>query len=352
MKKTILIILALMAFAAQLAGADTLTSIGLPHEIVETLFIGGTSMAYVFLVTPEQTGMVIAYKNQELVADKAMPVKSSLSDKLSFEWFERNLADGFTVPDTLVGRASRPNSIDFKGDPRSGTAYAHGLESPITKEDIDQAGKNIGNLVTNRLQHLINLVLLGREVRVAKIVQDSNNYLSSQVHSVGTADKFTSPDSDPLKYMLTKLGAAIVRPIKVGMGFDAWTALRTHPKIVKAVHGNSGDAGAATRQQIAELLEVKEVVVGSGFVNTAKRGQAPTFSRCWGSHVWAHYEEPLADGQEGLAWGMTVQVGDRYAATVEDPHLGMQGGFWAKAGMYQSEIVTAKGAGVLLQDVI
>lgn len=352
MKKTIFIVLALVAFAAQFAGADTLSAIGLPHQIADILFVGGASMAFVFPVTTDQTGMVIAYKNKELVADRAMPIKNSLSDSLSFKWFERNLADGFTVPSTLVGRGGRPNSVAFNGAEKSGTAFAYGLESPVTQEDIDEAGKNVENLVTNRLQSLINLVLLDREIRVAAIVQNASNYLGSQVAATAAGDKFTLDTANPLKYILGKLDSAIVRPNKVGMGAGAWNALRVHPSIVKAVHGNAGDSGAATRQQIAELLEVGEIIVGSGFVNTAKRGQTPIFTRCWGNHLWAHYEEPLADAQEGLAWGMTVQVGDRYSKTVEDPHLGLKGGFWCKAGAYQAEIVTGTGAGVLLTDVV
>lgn len=352
MKKTIFIVLALVAFAAQFAGADTLAAIGLSQHIADILFVGGASMAVVFPVTVEQTGMVIAFKNKDLVADKAMPIKDSLSDSLSFKWFERNLADGFTVPSTLVGRNSRPNSVDFSGDEKSATAFPYGLESPVNSEDISQAGNKVGNLVTNRLQSLINLVTLDREIRVAKIVESPANYLASQVAATAAGDKFSNESSKPLKYILGKLEGALVRPNKIGMGSAAWSALRVHPDIVKAVHGTSGDSGAATRQQVAELLEVSEIIVGSGFVNSAKRGQSPTFVRCWGGHLWAHYEEPLADAEEGMAWGMTVQVGERYAETVEDRHLGLKGGFWCKAGAYQAEIVTAKGAGILLTDVI
>lgn len=352
MKKTIFIVLALVAFAAQFAGADTLTSLGLPQQIADLLFVGGASIAFVFPVTTDQTGMVIAYKNKELVADRVMPIKMGLSDSLSFKWFMRSLADGYTVPSTLVGRSSRPNTVTFKGSEQSATALAYGLESPVTQEDINEAGKNVENLVTNRLQSLINLVLLDREIRVAGIVQNANNYLSSQVSATATGDKFTLDSANPLKYILGKLDNAIVRPNKVGMGAVAWNALRCHPSIVKAVHGNAGDSGAATRQQVAELLEVSEIIVGSGFVNSAKHGQTPTLSRCWGNHLWAHYDEPLADAKEGLAWGMTVQVGERYAQTVEDPHLGLKGGFWCKAGAYQAEIVTGTGAGILLTDVV
>ena len=352
MKKTVFIVLALVAFAAQFAGADTLSAIGLPQQVADILFMGGVSMAFVFPVTTEQTGMVIAYKNKELVADRAMPIKTSLSKQLSFKWFARNLADGFTVPSTLVGRASRPNSVNFSGDEKTASALAYGLESAVTQEDMDEAGDSVENLVTNRLQSLINLVLLDREIRVAAIVQNSSNYLTSQVVSTAAGDKFSLDSANPLKYILGKLDNAIVRPNKVGMGAGAWNALRVHPSIVKAVHGNAGDSGAATRQQVAELLEVNEIVVGSGFVNTAKRGQSPTFVRCWGNHLWGHYEEPLADAKEGLAWGMTVQVGDRFAKTIEDPHMGLKGGFICKAGVYQGEIVTGPGAGILLTDVV
>ena len=41
---------------------------------------------------------------------------------------------------------------------------------------------------------------------------------------------------------------------------QAWTILATHPHIIKAVQGNSGDRGIASRQQVAELGQGEAVL--------------------------------------------------------------------------------------------
>ena len=38
-----------------------------------------------------------------------------------------------------------------------------------------------------------------------------------------------------------------------------------------------------SRQEFAEFFELQEVLVGAGFVNQAKKGQAASMARVWGS---------------------------------------------------------------------
>jgi hypothetical protein len=46
------------------------------------------------------------------------------------------------------------------------------------------------------------------------------------------------------------------------IGRQAWTKLRSHPHIVNACRGNSTGRGNVTRQEVADLFELAEVVVG------------------------------------------------------------------------------------------
>jgi hypothetical protein len=296
--------------------------------------------------------MVMKYQNAELVADLAMPVKKLRGKGTSFKFAERNLADSFTIPDTSIGRASKPNQATFSITERGGVCEDHGLGSFIPWQDIDEAEGQVGDLVSDALNNIMNLVLLRREARVAEIVGNQNNYLPEKVLPIATSDKFDKPDSDPLKFLLKALDKNLVRPNRVIMSQPVWTALRTHPKIVKAMHGNAGDSGVANRQIIAELLEVKEVIIGVARVNVAKKGETINFQDCWGNFVAMHYYESVADASNGLAWGMTFQSGERIASSDWNNELGLRGGYNVKAGACWAETVTAKGAGMLLTGVI
>jgi hypothetical protein len=306
-----------------------------------------------YIVTPEQTGMVMAIQNKECVADQVMPIKKLNTKSTAFKYAERNLGDGFTIPSTLIGRKSVPNQVNFSMKEQSGVCVDYGLGEVIPQRDIEESDGQVGNLVSDGLEAIMNLVLLDREVRVAKIVQSASNYLPSKVITTKDEDKFSNLDSKPLEYILELLDKSIVRPNRMVIGQQAWTKLRMNPSIVKAMHGNAGDSGVASRQVVAELLELQEIIVGTSFVNTSKQGKEPTLERCWDSNIVAfHYYEPVANSSLGIAWGMTFQAGDRFADTTWDSKIGALGAYVVKAGACWAEKVTAKGAGMLLTGVL
>jgi len=305
-----------------------------------------------YVVTPEQTGMVMEFRNRELVADLVMPIKKLRTKHTSFKYAERNLADGFTVPSTHIGRASKPNQATFSVVEKSGTCVDYGLGRFVPQRDINEADGQVGDLVSDGLTEIMSLVLLDREKRVAEIVQNPSNYLTGKAIAVASGDQFSNSASNPLKYLLETLDKNLVRPNRMVIGQKAWTALRTHPKIVKAAHGNAGDSGVASRQIVAELLELDEIIVGKSRINTNKKGEELAFENCWGNNVAFHYYEPVADASLGLAWGLTFQSGDRFVSTTWNDELGALGGFNIKAGACWAETVTAKGAGMLLTGVI
>jgi len=306
-----------------------------------------------YVLTDEQTGMVMKFTNRANIADQVMPIKNLRTKSASFKFAERNLADGFTVPSTLIGRASLPNQATTNIIERAGICEDHGLTRFIPKRDIDEAGENhVGDLVTDALSEIMDRVLLGREKRVADITQSPDNYLPKKVISTAAGDKFSSLDSNPLKYLLECLDKNIVRPNRMIIGAKAWTQLRMHPAIVKAMNGNAGGSGVATKEIVASLLELDEILVGRSLINIAKKGADLDLQLCWGDNVALHYYEPIADQSNGLAWGLTFQSGDRVATTQWKEELGLHGGHNVKAGASWAEVVTAKGAGMLLTGVI
>jgi len=305
-----------------------------------------------YAVTPEQSGMVIAYKNADLIADLVMPRCNPFkSTKRTFNYFERNLKAGFTVPDTAVSRKGRPNSVDFDGVMHEATCKPEGLEHSISKDDIQEAD-NGNELITQEMQAMIDLVLLAREVRVASMVQSANNYDATCVRALSGSDLFSDPSSNALNIIMKQLDLPLVRPTVLGMSQSVWTGLRQNPTIVKATNRNSGDAGAAARQAVAEILEVDEILVGKSRVNVANRGQDPNLATCWGNFLWGHYRNKNATLKNDVTWGLTAQSGTRYTSVNEDTEIGLEGGYRIVVGEYVKELVLGKSAGFLLQNVV
>ncbi|MGV8796604.1 hypothetical protein ACV373_31930, partial [Pseudomonas aeruginosa] len=58
-----------------------------------------------FPIDPELTAIAIAYRNGRMIADEVLPRVPV--GKQEFKFWKYDLAQGFTVPETLVGRCGR-----------------------------------------------------------------------------------------------------------------------------------------------------------------------------------------------------------------------------------------------------
>lgn len=353
MTKIALVLISLACTVCAFAGADTLTACGVPQIVLDIFGASSTglSTALILPIGETQTGLVIAYKNKKLIADEVMPIKTLEGSKLEFKYFERTKGDAFTVEDTHVGRTSEPNVIHLSGEERSDFCVARGLEDIIPREDIDQID-NKERFVNTHLEYLVNKILLGREKIVAEIVQNTANYGNGLSHTYAGNEGIGADNFDIVEVLLDWLDKPLARPNKLGMGYGVYTKLRTDLNVLKAIYPNGNGGGVATRQQLCDLFEVENILVGEARINTTKNAKNLNLERCWGNHIWAHYEEPLSSLKEGVAWGMTAQVGERISDIIDAPKIGLKGSEIIKVGMYQKEVVVGKDAGFLLKDVL
>lgn len=307
-----------------------------------------------FPVQPELTGIAIAFRNpaHTLIADIIMPrVNPPLTVK-AFKWFEHDLADGFTIPDTLVGRLGKPSEVQWGATERDGSCKDYALDEPVPYDDIQQAKGTPFNPLGGATERCTNLVILDRERRVAGIVFNPANYGGGNVQTLSGGSQFSDPTADPIKVMREMLDGCVIRPNSVTMGQLVWSTLVTHPNVLKTLNPSGNGKGIATRQQVMEALEVNELNVGASRVNMSRKGQAPQLSRTWGNHIAGHFKDTTATNQGGVTWGFTMQYGTRVAGGEPDKDIGMRGGMRVRAGESVAEVVAAKDAGFLILNAV
>lgn len=304
-----------------------------------------------FTMQPQLTAIAIAYRNPDaaLIADEVLPRVKPVSQR-EFSYTKHDLS-AFNRPSTLVGRKGRPNEVGSASDLLAATVEDYGLEEPIPQDDIDQ-GRTIGrNLAAEATEYIMGLLRLDRECRVAALVQSADNYASANTETLTGAAQWSHADSKPLSALLEALDTPMVRPNLIVLSAPVWAVLRCHPQIVRALYPISAE-GVVTRQQVADMLEVKAVLVGASRVNTARKGQAAALARTWGNHCAMLHIDPSAATQRGITWGMTVPYGTPVAGTRVDPDIGLRGGIRVRAGESLRELVTAPDAGCLLKNCI
>ncbi|EIJ33325.1 hypothetical protein [Thiothrix nivea] len=303
-----------------------------------------------FPVNPVMVAIAIAYRNASLIADEVLPRLAPMA-KEEFKYFAYDMAEGFTIPDTKVGRRSRVNEISFTGVEITASTEDFGLEDPIPQTDIDNAEAGF-DPKNHSVEQLTNLILLDREVRVSTLLSSTSNYDAANTETLAAGSQFSDAAADVLGIMEDAFNAPVMRPNVAVFGQASWSAFRRHPQVVKAVHGNSGDAGMASREQVAELLEVSKVLVGQARVNTARKGQAASLQRAWGDMVSLIYQDAMATNRNGTTYGFTAQYKTRLAGSERDGNIGLRGGERVRVGESVKEVISAKSLGYLIQNTV
>lgn len=302
-----------------------------------------------FPYTAEYSAIAIAYHNTKLIADLVLPRVPV--GKKEFKYTEYPLANSFTVPDTLYPKNGRPNMVDFGGSEVTSMTIDYGLEDIISNDDIANAPEG-SNLEGKGVEYVTDLVALAREVRTAAAVFNTANYASANTLALTGTDKFSDyTNSDPLKVLVEALDTPIMRPNTMTIGRLAWSKLIMHPKVVKAAQGNDGDSGIALKARVAEILELDNIFVGEGWLNTAKKGQTAIMERVWGNNISLTYLNAFADTQRGVTFGFTAQYGTKQAGSKSED-AGINGSMLVRSAESIKELIIAKDVGFLLEDVI
>lgn len=264
-----------------------------------------------FPLNPDLTAVALSYRNEAMIADMVLPRVPVALD--SFKYYKFNRDDAFTVPDTKIGRKSEANMVEFGGTEVTDSTVDWGLKDAVPMPDIRNAANTPFDPMGQASLNLSRLVQLDREQRVAGIVFNAANFASANKATLsGTSQWSDYTNSNPLSAILTAFDAMLMRPNKIIFGQAVWTVLRQHPRIVEAVKGTGAGVnaqGMVSRQQVADLLELQEVLVGAGWVNGAKKGATASYTRCWGKFACAIYTEPVASSNTATTFGFTAESG-------------------------------------------
>lgn len=303
-----------------------------------------------FPVQPYLTAIALAYRNESLIADAVMPrTPVNASD---FKYMKYALADGFTLPDTKVGRKSKVNEVDFAATEVSASTEDYGLEDPIPQSDMDNAPPNYDPL-GRAIEGITDLIMLDREKRVADLVFGTGNYAAGNKTTLAGTAQWSDAGSDPLTAILNAMDGMVMRPNVLVVGQSVYTKLRTHPNIVTAYYGTGASKGLVPGEALASLLELDEVLVGQSWLNSAKKGQTTTLGRVWGKHAALIRRDPLATTQNGRAtFGVTAEFGSRVAGSRPDPDIGLRGGIRVRAGESVKELLLANDLGYLFTNAV
>ena len=327
-----------------------------------------------FPVDAEQTAILQSYILRNYIAEMVMPSTQKLNSE-EFRYTEYSKEEALATPPNELGRKSRPNQLEFGGKEVADFCLYYGYEDVVPISDINAASavaglrrENPRNHATRQLKHLM---MLQKERRVAGLVFADASYNAKYREVVSADNKFSNEAAKLPSYLLKLLDKPYYRPNILVIGANAWTALRTHPSILKATNVMSGaDSGVAARMAIAELLELDAIYVGRARYNSAAEGKAVVEARLWGNHAAFLYRGqtmggsgmPGGESDEAVpmmidgkspTWGFTATYVPMSMYTFYEQEKGILGLETIQCKEAVKEVVCGKdGFGYFLKDVI
>jgi hypothetical protein len=304
-----------------------------------------------YTVDTRLTGIALAYKNREFIADAVMP-RVPVSNQ-SFKWQLYNKPDRFTIPNTLVGRKGARNEVEFGATEVAGKVNDYGLDDVVPNDDIAAAPLGYDPL-GNATELTTEILELDREARVAAVLASSANYMGTQ--ALAGANKWSDPTSPIITQIMDWLNTPLMRPNTMVISGNVRDVMVRHPALVKAINGLStgadSGAGIANEDAIARLFGLQRIIYSRAVYNSAKPGQAMTAGQVWGDNVSLLHLNPLANNQRGYTWGYTAQWQQRVATRLDEPKLGLRGAVRITVGESVSEIVSGTDGGYLVTAVL
>jgi len=210
--------------------------------------------------------------------------------------------------DIVGGRTPYPQVTSTVRNSNSYQITKHGLSDVITEEDFANVQKPFDARVdtTTDLQTKLQL---GKEKALADTLT-STSVITQNTTLSGTDQWSDYTNSDPIgdtetarNTILTNSG---VLPNKAVMDWLVFSKLRYHPDIIEFVKYTSNVVKGLNLQQMADFLQVQELLIGMVPYVTTKEGQADTLGRVWGKHL-VYLHAPKVASKRQVSLGYRVQ---------------------------------------------
>lgn len=291
------------------------------------------------------TNVSILYKNPLYIADRVLP--RVRVNKKTGQFVTYAKADRFTLPPSLVGPRSPANEVEWSTGLDTYAVMDNGYKKFISDDEMDNAEAPI-NVQAGTVDFLTDKIMLDREVRVAGIVFNTNNYAAG--NQVNLANSWDTPTNDAVTHILTGIDACFLPPTIMAIGIQAFRKLQRNIPLIQAIKGTV-DGQSITAEDIAKFFNLDAVLVGDARYNTAKRGQAMTVGRAWGKHaaLLRVKETPTVND---VVWGSTFEWKGRRVVRWRDEDRGGDGGEFIRCIDSVAEKIIANDVGYWLQNAV
>jgi len=222
------------------------------------------------------------------LADQILPPVPVQKESAAYWVYDKSRLD---APDSKRAPRSNYNRVDWNTSTDTYLAEQYGLEGEIDDEERTNAASPL-DLDVDTTEIVTDMVLNNREKRVADLVLSTSTV--TQNTTLAGVNQWSDAGSDPLNDLKTArttiyTGAPGYGANTMVMGYLVFEALKLNADIREIVKYT--ERAIITRQILAAVFEVEELLVGKVIRRTSKEGQTDAFGDVWGKDVLLFYRE-------------------------------------------------------------
>lgn len=283
----------------------------------------------------------IAWQNNAFVCDTVFP-ELQVKDKTGLYWKYGKEKFGQTNDVRAPGTYAQVVGYDLT-QASYGPLLDHSLDAMVTDEVADVAsapldpGVDATELVTEK-------IMVNKEIDAYNQCSNTST-LTQNVTLSGTSRWNDYANSDPIGDFRTAIDAvskAVIKPtnqLTVLIGREAYNVLRDHPQFIERI--KHSQLGILTTDLLANILEVKQVIIAESQYNSAGQGLTASMGYIWGKNAWVMYIDPQP-GMRKVTFGFTLRKGPRTVFRFRDERA--EADYIRVKDYYQQLIVQADAA--------
>lgn len=304
----------------------------------------------------------IRYGNEQTdyIADALFPPVPTANKDLTKVW-QYDTAQ-YRVPVVKRDSKASASKIDFSGFYTSKTMELHKLAAEVDPSDERNADAVVSDLQEESAMHIMDGLLIAKEVEAATLATTSSNYISSLTSSLAANLTWASDAGDPVANAKTARlavkGQCGKMPNALAISYQALEVLKVSPALIDRIKYTTHESVPV--EIIKNLLGVQYLFVGAAQKNTNLEGNATqSLSDIWDDSAVFFVYDPTPKRKK-LCYGAQPIHNQLYSYNYLDEHRGSEDGrikvlemgwrYVLTAGAVESSSSTKFAAGYLLQN--
>ena len=290
------------------------------------------------------TNLAIGYKNLELVGERVFPIVPVNKESDTYYVFQK---EELVVEDSERAAGAEAREITWDVTTATYTAKEYALSHLVPDRVMNNADVAVRPQISST-QKLLRKILLGKEKRIANLVQNTANVGSSATPSIKwdgtspTIEKDIDTAKDTVRIAAGVEPTSMVLPYKVKNAFKRDTTIRD---LIR--YQVPGDI-LLRNGELPPVVFNLEVIIAGAIRNTANEGATESLADIWTDNVLVFYKEPTPS-LDALSLGYIFRVGNPVVSTYR---VDLRKGVMIEVSELSAEKIVASACAYIISDVL